>query len=251
MASQYRFHDPPPAYSETVWVTCASGNLPPSYSAAAAAPTLAICQCCAQAFDISGKEHFRTVKCSFCNEITPLQPPPTGQRHIRCSNCRCLIVCNATARVVRCPRERCKTILTLPVREPQLSARRRNEETHRDAGELFCQSQVRCVHCEQVVSVDNIYAIMRCSQCDCRSVVGSAALRRRATVFLVFGLLFLMGALVVALVTYLEMQGGGHGIQLMWAGVFSFVASIVFFVRYLMLACCLKASEIVATSPGI
>jgi len=92
------------------------------------------------------------VRCTTCNEATPLKQAPSGKRYIRC-NCNCLLVCTEHATRVACPRCRRHIRLGVQVNPVNPSAP--------------SSAQLRCPLCRSEFS--HLYPLRgttRCPSCD-------------------------------------------------------------------------------------
>ncbi|XP_076448919.1 type 2 phosphatidylinositol 4,5-bisphosphate 4-phosphatase-like [Babylonia areolata] len=172
------------------------------------------CRVCQAMINIEGKQHLHVVKCSVCQEATPIKAPPPGKRYVRCP-CNCLLVCRSTAQRIACPRTNCRRIIS--VGSPQTLIR--SPESRR----------VTCAYCHQVFIFNvGVTVLARCPHCRKVTSVGTNYARRRGILLLTFGLLFICAGIGVTVGTYEAAYTHG-GIYVAWIG--AFVLGFLFVVR--------------------
>ncbi|XP_072780918.1 type 2 phosphatidylinositol 4,5-bisphosphate 4-phosphatase isoform X3 [Taeniopygia guttata] len=165
-------------------------ELPPPYTAIASPGASSVpvinCRVCQSLINLDGKLHQHVVKCTVCNEATPIKNPPSGKKYVRCQ-CNCLLICKDTSRKIGCPRPNCRRIITLgpvmliPEEQPAQPA-------------LPVQSdgtRVVCGHCGNTFLWMELRfnTLAKCPHCKKISSVGSALPRRRCCAYITIGMI--------------------------------------------------------------
>ncbi|XP_025778329.1 type 2 phosphatidylinositol 4,5-bisphosphate 4-phosphatase [Puma concolor] len=168
----------------------AKTELPPPYTAIASPDATGIpvinCRVCQSLINLDGKLHQHVVKCTVCNEATPIKNPPTGKKYVRCP-CNCLLICKDTSRRIGCPRPNCRRIINLgPVmliseEQPAQPALPVQPEGTR----------VVCGHCGNTFLWMELRfnTLAKCPHCKKISSVGSALPRRRCCAYITIGMI--------------------------------------------------------------
>ncbi|CAD5119761.1 DgyrCDS8356 [Dimorphilus gyrociliatus] len=211
----------PPEYSQipsgpTVTVApLEHDDLPPPYSpSTAGAVPMINCKVCQSMINIDGKAHQHVVKCSVCNEATPIKAAPPGKKYVRCP-CNCLLICKGSSQRIACPRNNCKRIINLG-NPAAPNTRQRTPGTNR----------VTCVHCQDsfLFNITN-RALARCPHCRRVSSVGPSYARSRAILFAIIGLFLIILGIGVTVGTY-RIARRSPGIYVIWIGIGSCVLGI-------------------------
>ncbi|XP_046842934.1 type 2 phosphatidylinositol 4,5-bisphosphate 4-phosphatase-like [Xenia sp. Carnegie-2017] len=184
-------------------------------------PTI-VCRVCQNLIPVLGRENQRVIKCSNCQEATPIKPPPEGKKYIRCP-CNALLTCKVTSTRISCPRTDCKRIITVGSTVPSTSHVVNSPNFHR---EIIVR--VSCGHCNETFIFRNTAHLARCPHCHRVSSVGSTFARNRALIFAMIGFLFLAVGIGVTVAT-LEMATKKGGIYVIWVG--AFIAGILNLIR--------------------
>ncbi|KAI2652741.1 Type 2 phosphatidylinositol 4,5-bisphosphate 4-phosphatase [Labeo rohita] len=168
------------------------------------------CRVCQSLITLDGKLHQHVVKCTVCNEATPIKNPPTGKKYVRCP-CNCLLICKDTSRRIGCPRPNCRRIINLspvmviPEEQPAQPALPVQPEGMRvvcgHCGNTFLGSDDEDDECSQPSSglairgPSDLFKWMelrfntlaKCPHCKKISSVGSALPRRRCCAYITVG----------------------------------------------------------------
>ncbi|XP_064467226.1 type I phosphatidylinositol 4,5-bisphosphate 4-phosphatase-B-like [Ornithodoros turicata] len=199
---QQGVEEPPPLYSPPY--NGIQGNVVP-------------CRVCGEVIDITNQKNQHVVRCSRCNEATPIRNAPPGKKYVRCP-CNCLLICNVTSQRIGCPRPNCKRIINLAPNTASIPQ---------------CQlpglCRVCCVHCQENFLFNTLSnALARCPHCRKVSSVGPEYARGRGILSLILAAVFLAITLGVLLGTY-QYAASKKGIYVAYIG--GFIAFLLFLAR--------------------
>ncbi|KAM3181983.1 hypothetical protein ACTXT7_013293, partial [Hymenolepis weldensis] len=211
------------------------------------------CQVCNAIIPIGDINKQLVVKCSNCNEATPIKGPPTGKQFVRCQ-CNCLLICKSSVSRVGCPRENCRRVINLT--DTNTSGYNAGDTSREllarsnltGSGTFLSRGGIRvtCGNCHRPFSIPpphndpptriqslfvnrivswlsggsaptvNALIAARCPQCRKITSVGQAYARTRWVVYLLCFLFLLVTALAVTIGTAAAAKSQ-HGLYFLWA----------------------------------
>ncbi|GFT69513.1 type 1 phosphatidylinositol 4,5-bisphosphate 4-phosphatase [Nephila pilipes] len=191
-------------------------ELPPPYTPSPHGVPMISCKVCGFMIDITGRRDQHVVKCSSCNEATPIKNAPPGKKYVRCP-CNCLLICKASSQRIACPRNNCKRILNLSPMTPTCPS------------SLPGMCQVCCAYCHCIFLFNTLTnALARCPHCRKVSSVGRRFSVSRGTMYLIAAFVVLIIGLGVTIGTYAYAAQHG-GIYCVYVG--AFIISILLFCK--------------------
>ncbi|XP_015923826.1 type I phosphatidylinositol 4,5-bisphosphate 4-phosphatase-A [Parasteatoda tepidariorum] len=201
----------PEADRQTTYVTVppiGPDELPPPYNPSPHGVPMISCKVCGFMIDISARKDQHVIKCTSCNEATPIKSAPVGKKYVRCP-CNCLLICKSSSQRIACPRNNCKRILNLA-----------SVPSDPFPPNVPGMCQVSCAYCHSLFLFNTLTnALARCPHCRKVSSVGQQFSRSRGTMYLFLSLLFLIIGLGVTIGTYTYAVRHG-GIYCLYVGAF-------------------------------
>ncbi|RDD43085.1 Type 2 phosphatidylinositol 4,5-bisphosphate 4-phosphatase [Trichoplax sp. H2] len=219
----------PPPLSGGIHSSSTPVEPPPSYSHSTkeGERTVLVCKVCQHLIDISTRRDQHAVKCEKCNELSPVKDPPEGKKYIRCV-CNCLLICNKDAARVRCPRSNCNYVTTVNAASAPIFTLSR--------GIPIVLSGIRysCGHCQHEFFFNRTNVSVRCSHCQRISSPGPQYAKRRASVYISVGVLFIVIGIILIVSTYFAASQYG-GYYTIYIG--AFIVGLLNILRGMFFAC--------------
>ncbi|XP_065184891.1 type 2 phosphatidylinositol 4,5-bisphosphate 4-phosphatase-like [Sycon ciliatum] len=189
-----------------------------------------VCEVCRTSLTYSDRPGLRVVRCSRCQEATPVGPPPPGKRYVRCA-CHCLLTCLATSKLVACPRQNCKRTVRLTPTSGTVTV-------------VATTQRVTCPRCQITVPWNTRrFGISRCYACNSLIPINSAMhtwAMRRARMYTIIGAVLLLLAITITVVTVeLSVNGGVFVVPVGFYG-----SGTYFLVRGLMYFCAVHGAPV-------
>ncbi|KAH7731215.1 transmembrane protein 55A [Aphelenchoides avenae] len=204
-----------------------SGEGAPSISHGHGGPTVT-CRVCEAEISLDGRTGQHVVRCSQCNEATPIRAAPPGKKYVRCP-CNCLLVCKAASNRIACPRANCRRVITLGASAPVGTAIRAPAGTCR----------VQCAYCTEVFMFNTLVnSVANCPHCKKTSSVGARYARSRTLLYFAAALIALICSIGFTIGT---VHSGGIVVYIVW--VLSYAGTIFLFYRFVYFAT-LKISQV-------
>ncbi|XP_003384576.1 PREDICTED: type 1 phosphatidylinositol 4,5-bisphosphate 4-phosphatase-like [Amphimedon queenslandica] len=215
---QPQIYNPAPSYDNSAPQPGGAPDFnapPPAYNYPMTPNTFVQCRVCQHVINVPQNTATRVVKCTNCNEATPVTSPPPGKKYVRCP-CNCLLTCSVTATRVICPRANCKRTIMVGgnMRQPSPIGMDR--------------IRVNCGHCRRTILWPGNAAVARCPHCSRRSYVNHSWMQSRAIFCFLLGALMLIAGLIVTGVTAAVAASVG-GVYVISVGLF--VSAFVLIVR--------------------
>lgn len=177
------------------------------------------CRVCGSQIPYESNTMQHVVRCSSCNEATPIRSAPTGKKFVRCP-CNCLLICKVSSNRIACPRANCGRVIIL---QPSLS---HGSSVPAPAG----TARVQCYYCEEVFMFNTLTNFVApCPHCQKKSSVSKSYVRKRSFAYFSSALLSLIvfiGVLIGTFDTFSESKL----ISLLWLGILAL--SIFFSYRF-------------------
>lgn len=193
--------DPPPYEEPARLAPYKSAEDPPPYvsgdAGGGAGQTMFVqCRVCQGIIHVASNNQSRVIKCTSCNEATPIAAPPPGKKYVRCP-CNCLLTCSENASRVVCPRVNCKRTIgvgTISVRPISVD-----------------RIRVVCGRCHKVILWPSDASVAKCPHCRTKSYLYAKWMRYRAIFCLTVGLCFIALAILLfgSTFSWAKTHGGG------------------------------------------
>ncbi|XP_074605584.1 type I phosphatidylinositol 4,5-bisphosphate 4-phosphatase-B isoform X2 [Brevipalpus obovatus] len=190
------------------------------------------CKVCSSRVDITEKHEQHVVKCEQCGEATPIRSAPQGKKYVRCP-CNCLLICNAAAQRIACPRKNCTRIISLSS-DPRNKLRASLDNDGGGERDAFQSSaaplgmrRVTCGHCYEYF-LFNIFSgsAALCPHCRKVSSVGLSYARHKGLTYVIIAIVFFGIALAVTLTT-MNYVSSYKGLIVLYVGLFVITLAII------------------------
>ncbi|XP_003737518.1 type 2 phosphatidylinositol 4,5-bisphosphate 4-phosphatase [Galendromus occidentalis] len=230
---------PPPPYSEIQQDLGALGE-------SSSTDDYVRCEVCSYSIEKTTKKNKKVITCPRCNESTALGPPDEGKSYLRCPECNCLLIVRQGVLKTICPRENCKT--TISVKTGKTVKTNRPSTSASSLGNVQRDPQYRivCGHChntfiQEILPTNNRIV---CALCNRESNIGERGARGTAVMYIGIGL----ACIIVCVGLMATTMGLRHNAGYWYIYLVLLAVSILLILRGL-LCLCMRHSTLEIANP--